>query len=105
MTERLNVSIPKGSKTERYLLNRPNIPHWQLIEKLVSDHIETPQERLHRAYEEFTKQVYEICPQRRNEGAMELIWILIAKRILRIPDEEGHEVLLSHDFYDQLRNL
>ena len=106
MTERQMVQIPKDSETFKYLFegnNHKNMAKWEIIEEMVKKLPQSKQERAYRAFCTFVEELDILYPDSREN--MMLLWRLISKRIMKVPDEDGKEVFLNDSYFSELLKL
>ncbi len=106
MTERQMVQIPKESEVFKYLFegtNHRNMAKWEILEEVIKQLPQSKQDRAYRLFCSFKEELEILYPE--SKKGLELLWPLIAKRILKIRDIEGKEQFLDDFVYSELREL
>lgn len=103
--KRTTISIPEGTTIFNFLYDTHNnhIAKWELLDQLVKHIPQSRQDRAFTAYKHFMDELESLYPG--TSTPMNLIWPLISKRILKIPDMEGKEAFLSDSFFTELKKL
>ena len=105
-TGRQMVQIPKDSKVYDFLYggsNHTKKAKWELLEHLVVAIPTTKQERAHGLFIAFVKEFEILYPN--HSFAFELLWRFIAKRIMKISDLDGKEVILGAEYFEELSKI
>lgn len=106
MTERQMVQIPKNSETYKHLFegrNHSNRAKWEIIEEMVKQLPQSKQERAYKTFCIFVEEMEILYPGSKNH--LELLWGLIAKRIMKTPDLEGKERFLDNNYFEELKKI
>jgi len=104
--KRMPVQIPQNTEAYKYLFENSNhkgLARWEVIEEMVK---QLPKSKQDRAYKLFCTLVDEfeiLYPGTKNE--MMVLWVFISKRIMKLPDLDGKEVLLDHKYFDLLEKV
>lgn len=105
-TERLTVQIPKNTEVYKYLFegkNHKNMAKWEIIEEMVRQLPQSKQERAYKLFCSFVSEMDILYPESKDD--MMILWRLISKRIMKVPDLDGKEVYLDDFYYAELKKI
>lgn len=110
MKKRRMMQIPEDTDTFKYLFdgeNRKDKAKWEFVEELIKQIPKSKQERAKKIFNSFVEEMTILYPG--SDEALEKLWPLIAKRIMKLPEltETGYgsEFNLSDSYFEDLKKL
>ncbi len=76
---------------------------WEILEEIIKQLPQSKQERAFKAFCIFVEELDLLYPDSREN--MMILWRLISKRIMKVPDEDGKEVFLNDSYFSELKKL
>lgn len=105
-SKRLTVQIPEGTEVYNLLFDNDNTKcaKWEILNQIIKQLPKSKQDRSYALYLEFSARFSELYPG--NERALQIIWVLIAKRLMKIPNtDDGRERFLPDSFFEELKKI
>lgn len=106
-SKRSTVQIPPGTDIHDFLFvkNGHKAAKWKVLNELVTTRQRSRQEYVYNRFKEFLNEANELYPHNDVSTKLDMLWPLIAKRILKIPTHDGNEAVLSESFYQEIKKL